>query len=286
MDTRYTTPISNPFEGLPEDIDAVEHEPLFETGVQQVGIADWLKNNAHNIAFIAGNLLLAAGEYRVYDFAMQNTGEAWKAWFAVLATFFPFILWEIAVQHAKASGLMRGVAWLGMAISFSLGVIIGIAEFSAVGGQIANAEALLGLLAGSLSIHAVLFLVYFYSHPDIKAKRLTAVAVAKQEMAERNAEVAESVLGSARNRLELERRIAAEYGYENLRRAIAEIEGRHYHTPKKTYAPRKTLPHSPTPVPLNIPEMLEPAPAHAFGANGHGKPKSAARPGESAPDFS
>ena len=117
MDTRYATPLSNPFEGLPEDIDAVEHEPLFETGVQQVGIADWLKNNAHNIAFIAGNLLLAAGEYRVYDFALQNTGEAWKAWFAVLATFFPFILWEIAVQHAKASGLMRGVAWLGMAIS-------------------------------------------------------------------------------------------------------------------------------------------------------------------------
>ena len=69
MDTRYATPLSNPFEGLPEDIDAVEHEPLFETGVQQVGIADWLKNNAHNIAFIAGNLLLAAAEcLQVFQF--------------------------------------------------------------------------------------------------------------------------------------------------------------------------------------------------------------------------
>lgn len=283
MDARYATPLTNPFEKMPENTDAVEHEPLFETGVRQIGIAEWLKSNAHNIAFIAGNGLLAAGEYRVFDFALQNTGEVWKAWFAVLATFFPFVLWEIAVQHAKANGLMRGVAWAGMIISFSLGVIIGIAEFSTVNGQLSNPEALLGLLAGSLSIHAVLFLIYFYAHPDIKASRLTAVAIAKQEMAERNAEVAESVLGSARNRLELERRIAAEYGYENLRRAIAEIEGRPYHAPKKTYAPRNSL-GSPEPVPLNIPvgaddsglnlDALEPA--HTFGSNGHGGPKPAA----------
>lgn len=282
MDTRYATPLTNPFEKMPDNTDVVEHEPLFETGVRQVGIAEWLKSNAHNIAFIAGNGLLAAGEYRVFDFALQNTGEIWKAWFAVLATFFPFVLWEIAVQHAKANGLMRGVAWAGMIISFGLGVIIGIAEFATINGQLSSAEALLGLLAGSLSIHAVLFLVYFYAHPDIKASRLTAIAIAKQEMAERNAEVAESVLGSARNRLELERRIAAEYGYENLRRAIAEIEGRPYHAPKRTYAPHNPL-VPPEPVPLNIPaatddeslnlDALEPA--HTFGSNGHGGPKPA-----------
>jgi hypothetical protein len=58
-------------------------------------------------------------------------------------------------------------------------------------------------------------------------------------LAEASAEVAESILKSARNRLELERRIAEEYGYENLRRAIAEIEGRPYHAPKQSYAPHK-----------------------------------------------
>jgi hypothetical protein len=70
-------------------------------------------------------------------------------------------------------------------------------------------------------------------------------------------------LKSARNRLELERRIAADYGYENLRRAIAEIEGRPYHAPKQSYAPRQQSPDLASA--LRIPE--EPAPA--FGGNGH-----------------
>jgi len=263
MNARYQTPHANPFGNQPDDAEIeVQHEPLFESAVTQTGIADWIKAQSPTLAFLAGNLLLAAGEFRVYDFAYQNTGETWKAVFAVLATFFPFVLWEVAVQHAKASGLMRGIAWVGIAISLSLGVMIGVADFVVVGGQTPNAEGLLALLAVSLSVHAILFLAYFYSHPDIKAHRLTAQAIAKQELAEASAAVAESILKSARTRLELERRIAEEYGYENLRRAIAEIEGRPYHAPKQTYSPRKRQPEDTEkssllqPVPLNVPDPM------------------------------
>jgi hypothetical protein len=270
---RYTTPIANPFAVHQPDADVeVEHEPLFESAVTQIGAFDWIKDKSPTLAFIAGNLLLAIGEYRVYDFALQNTGEVWKAWFSVSATFFPFVLWEVAVQHAKASGIMRAIAWLGISISLLLGVLIGMADFMVTNGRVANAEGLLGFLAVSLSIHAILFLAYFYSHPDIKAHRLTAQAIAKQQLAESSASVAENILKSARTRLELERRIAAEYGYENLRRAIAEIEGRPYHAPKKTFAPRNpgfTPEHSA----LNIPNESAPA----FSGNGH-------KPGD-APDF-
>jgi hypothetical protein len=269
---RYATPLANPFAAQQDTEMEVEQEPLFESETSQTSIADWLKAQSPSLAFLAGNLLLAAGEYRVYDFAYQNTGETWKAVFAVLSTFFPFVLWEVAVQHAKASSLMRGIAWLGIAISLGLGVLIGVADFMLIGGQAPNADVLLGLLAVSLSIHAILFLAYFYSHPDIKGHRLTAQAVARQQLAEASAEVAESILKSARNRLELERRIAEEYGYENLRRAIAEIEGRPYHAPKQSYAPHKQPQVMASA--LNIPEK----PIQAFSSNGH-------KPGN-APDFS
>jgi hypothetical protein len=180
-----------------------------------------------------------------------------------MATFAPFLLWEILVQHSKANGVMRALAWIGIVISLGLGVLIGTADFIAVNGQMPNAEPLLAALAISLSLHAIGFLTYFYSHPDIKAHRLVAQAIARQQLAEASAEVAESILKSARNRLELERRIAADYGYENLRRAIAEIEGRPYHAPKQSYAPRKQSQDLASA--LRIPD--EPAPA--FSGNGH-----------------
>jgi hypothetical protein len=269
---RYATPVANPFAPQQGTELEVEHEPLFESAVTQVGVFDWIKDKSPTLAFIAGNLLLAIGEYRVYDFALQNTGEVWKAWFSVSATFFPFILWEVAVQHAKASGMMRGLAWLGISLSLFLGVLVGTADFMVINGQATNAEGLLGLLAVSLSVHAILFLAYFYSHPDIKAHRLTAQAIARQQLAEASASVAESILKSARTRLELERRIAEEYGYENLRRAIAEIEGRPYHAPKQAYVPGKQSQVMASA--LNIPEK----PIQAFSGNGH-------KSGD-APDFS
>jgi hypothetical protein len=151
-------------------------------------------------------------------------------------------------------------------------VVIGVADFVTVNGQTPNAEPLLAALAVSLSLHAVFFLAYFYSHPDIKSHRLVAQALARQQLAEASAEVAESILKSARNRLELERRIAADYGYENLRRAIAEIEGRPYHAPKQSYTPRQQSPDLASA--LRIPD--EPVPA--FSGNGH-------KPTGDEPDF-
>jgi hypothetical protein len=260
---RYETPIANPFAPQADTELEVQHEPLFETASVQTSIFDWVKEKSPAIAIIAGNLLLLAGEYRVYHFAYESSGEAWKGWFAVLATFFPFVLWEILVQHSKANGIMRALAWAGIVISLGLGVLIGTADFIAVNGQTPNAEPLLAALAISLSLHAVFFLAYFYSHPDIKAHRLVAQALARQQLAEASAEVAESILKSARNRLELERRIAADYGYENLRRAIAEIEGRPYQAPRQSYAPRQQSQDLASA--LRIPD--EPAPA--FGGNGH-----------------
>ena len=238
LQEQYNTPIASPYQQQRADADEIEREPLFETDLEKTSFIDSIKENAHTIAFAAGNLLLVAGEYRVYDFTYSNTGEVWKGVFAVFASFVPFLLWEIAVQHAKATGGMRAIAWIGMTLSFGLGALVGIADFITIGDQSPNAEGLLGIIAGGLSIHAVLFLAYFYSHPDIKAKRLVTQAIAKQHLANSSAEVAENLLTSARNRLELERRIADEYGYENLRRAIAEIEGRSYSRPKKTYNPR------------------------------------------------
>jgi hypothetical protein len=230
----------------------------------QKSIFDWVKEKSPAIAIIAGNLLLLAGEYRVYHFAYESSGEAWKGWFAVLATFFPFVLWEILVQHSKANGVMRALAWAGIVISLGLGVVIGVADFVTVNGQTANAEPLLAALAVSLSLHAVFFLAYFYSHPDIKSHRLVAQALARQQLAEASAEVAESILKSARNRLELERRIAADYGYENLRRAIAEIEGRPYHAPKQS-SPRASNPQ--TWLPPCVSRTNLPRPSAATGIN-------------------
>ena len=260
---RYETPLANPFAPQADTEIEVEHEPLFESASIQKSIFDWIKEKSPAIAIVAGNLLLMAGEYRVYHFAYESSGEAWKGLFAVLATFFPFVLWEILVQHSKANGIMRALAWAGIIISLGLGVLIGTADFIAVNGQTPNAEPLLAALAISLSLHAVFFLAYFYSHPDIKAHRLVAQALARQQLAEASAEVAESILKSARNRLELERRIAADYGYENLRRAIAEIEGRPYHAPKKSYAPRQQSPDLASA--LRFPDETVPA----FGDNGH-----------------
>jgi|GEM_PF-1913363 len=260
---RYATPVGNPFAPQADSELEVEHEPLFESASIQKSIFDWVKEKSPAIAIVAGNLLLLAGEYRVYHFAYESSGEAWKGWFAVLATFFPFVLWEILVQHSKANGIMRALAWAGIVVSLGLGVVIGVADFVTINGQTPNAEPLLAALAVSLSLHAVFFLAYFYSHPDIKAHRLVAQAMARQQLAEASAEVAESILKSARNRLELERRIAEEYGYENLRRAIAEIEGRPYHAPKKTHSPlspRFAAPAAAHPTQLNFPAI-------PFGAN-------------------
>lgn len=238
---------------------------------------DWLKDNAHNIAFATGNLLLAAGEYRVFDFVYLHTGEVWKGIFAVLASFVPFVLWEIAVQHAKASGVMRLVAWTGLLLAFGLGVYIGIADFILPAD--ANVDGILGFVAFSLSLHAVLFLAFFYAHPDIKAKRLVAQALARQDTARQATEVSETVLLAARNRLELERRIAAEYGYENLRRVLAELEGKTYKKPQRFYQPAPTP--APTAAPLFAPQASfasdnqqpsapKPIPQPVYGGgNGH-----------------
>lgn len=271
----YNTPVANPFEKSPGSDFELEQEPLFEAS-EKTTIMDWLKENAHNIAFATGNLLLAVGEYRVFDFVYLHTGETWKGIFAVLASFFPFVLWEIAVQHAKASGLMRLVAWSGLLIAFGLGVYIGIADFILPPNT--NVDGILGLVAFSLSLHAVLFLAFFYAHPDIKAKRLVAQALARQDTALQATEISETVLLAARNRLELERRIAAEYGYENLRRVLAELEGKSYRKPQRFYKPQPadTVLASPTrtrfedaQVPTVTPvDAAQPQPV-GFGNNGH-----------------
>ncbi|MCG2785143.1 MAG: hypothetical protein L6461_08570, partial [Anaerolineae bacterium] len=65
MDARYATPLANPF-ALQSDADIeVEQEPLFESATSQISASDWIKDQSPALAFIAGNLLLAAGEYRV-----------------------------------------------------------------------------------------------------------------------------------------------------------------------------------------------------------------------------
>ncbi len=243
----YNIPVANPFEKSPGSDFELEQEPLFEES-EKATVMDWLKDNAHNIAFATGNLLLAAGEYRVFDFVYLHTGEIWKGIFAVLASFVPFVLWEIAVQHAKASGLMRLVAWAGLLIAFGLGVYIGIADF--ILPPDAHVDGILGFVAFSLSLHAVLFLAFFYAHPDIKAKRLVAQALARQDTALQATEVSETVLLAARNRLELERRIASEYGYENLRRVLAELEGKSYRKPQRFYQPRPAASAASAPPPL------------------------------------
>ena len=275
----YATPVANPYAPQTNSDIEVEHEPLFESVTSQISVFDWVKQKSPAIAIVAGNLLLLAGEYRVFDFAYKNTGEVWKAWFAVLATYFPFLLWEILVQHSKTNGVMRALAWAGIVISFGLGVMIGVADFVTVNGQTPNAEVQLAALAVSLSLHAVFFLAYFYSHPDIKAHRLVAQALARQQLAEASAQVAESILKSARSRLELERRIASEYGYENLRRAIAEIEGRPYSAPKTTYAAARQSSSASDISALNIPPVSNvDEPALSFSGNGH-------KPNSHEPDF-
>ncbi|NCP86763.1 MAG: hypothetical protein CO094_11295 [Anaerolineae bacterium CG_4_9_14_3_um_filter_57_17] len=234
--------------------------PIFEP----IATVDWqetLKNNAPALAFGAGNLLLLAGEYRVYAFAYDATGEIWKGIFAVMSSFLPFLLWEIAVQHKKANGIMRVISWVGIVISLTLGVVVGVAEFVTLPGQASvNAEFLLGMLAVSLSAHAVLFLAYYYSHPDMRAKRMMASAQARQEIASLNAEIAESVLTSWRERLQMERAIADEFGTENLRRVLDELEGKKH---RQVNAQKRTWwkkPEAAPAAPIDAPAADVPAP--------------------------
>jgi hypothetical protein len=72
---RYETPIANPFAPQADTELEVQHEPLFETASVQTSIFDWVKEKSPAIAIIAGNLLLLAGEYRVYHFAYESTAR-------------------------------------------------------------------------------------------------------------------------------------------------------------------------------------------------------------------
>lgn len=198
------------------------------TPKQNIDIADWLKEHAPAIAFFAGNGLLLLGEVRVYDYALTQTGEVWKAWFAVLASFAPFVIWEIGVQHDKANAWMRLYSWIGMTISMALGIFVGVADFIMIDGSSPNSSAILTWLALSLSVHALLLLAYYYSHPQIKAKRLMAEALGREELARTNAGIARNILEAARGRLALEREIAGEFGDDELQKVLASLTGQQY----------------------------------------------------------
>lgn len=222
---------------------------------KRTDIGEELKKHAPQIAFFSGNGLLLVGEVRVWDYAISMTGDVWKACLAVLATFIPFVIWEIAVQHDKANALMRICAWTGMVISLALGVAIGIADFVMIDGSSPDSGMLLGALAASLSIHAVLLLVYFYAHPEITARRLTAEALARESLALQNAQTAQRILSAARRRLTQERNIAQEFGRDELAKTLSSLTGQEYveadqdlDSPPPQLFAAQNLAHAPTPV--------------------------------------
>lgn len=211
---------------------------------KKTNFSDELKKHSPTIAFFAGNALLLLGEFRVYDYVHTLTGEPWKAWYAVGASFLPFVIWELAVQHDKATTLMRTFAWVGIVISLGMGIAVGVADFVMVDGASASGETLMPLLALGLSAHALLLLGYFYSHPDQKVKRLMAQAIGRESIALMNAKIAKSILTAARQRLSQERSIASEFGEEELAKVLANLTGETYEAPEQDDAVTSAPPQS------------------------------------------
>jgi len=189
---------------------------------------EWIKNHAPALAFVFGNALLIAGEWRVFDYVMQATGEVWKAVYAVLSTFVPFLLWEFAAQHKKNTGWMIACAVVGLLISLGLGVAVGVADFVLVNGAPVASNLILTALALGLSAHAILFLVYFYQHPDIVLAFIKARAKGQEAIRSERAKEAREMLKQARDNLALERDLAKEFGADNARRALAQLQGKKY----------------------------------------------------------
>jgi hypothetical protein len=204
---------------------------LFTNDEKETG-TEWLKNNAPAIAFWFGNILLVMGEWRVYDYVLRATEQPWKAVFAVFSTFIPFLLWEFTAQHKKNTGGMILCAVVGIMISLGLGVSVGVADFVLLDGQPINSDAILTALALGLSAHAVLFLLYFYQHPDIQMAYITAVADGQEKIRNQRAEKAREMLKQARENLQLENDLAKDFGAENARRALAQLQGKKYEAPK------------------------------------------------------
>lgn len=190
------------------------------------GFSEWLKENAPALAVVAGNLLLMAGEYRVFDFVFSTTGEVWKGLFAVLATFVPFVLWEVAWQHPKGTTFMQALAIGGMFISLLLGAGVGVADFIQVDGRTIDPAFLLGALAISLTVHAVGFLLYFYSHPDIEAERAQAKTEAQIKLAEANAERAQKLLFVSRDVISQRRKLEEEFGADEVKQMLDSLTGK------------------------------------------------------------
>lgn len=208
---------------------------------------EWVKENAPQIAFWAGNILLVAGEWRVYDYVYNATGQAWKAVFAVLATFVPFLLWEFGAQHKKNTGGMVACAVVGMVISLGLGVVIGVADYIAVDGQAINGQAILTALALGLSAQAMLMLAYFYQHPDMVLAYVKARARGQEEIREERAREAREMLAQARENMLLERALVKEFGEEDTRRALDRLQGRRSPERESTRKPQPPATNAPMP---------------------------------------
>lgn len=195
--------------------------------------SNWFIENAPNIAFWGGNIILALCEIRVFDFAFRVTHDYALAFLAVFSTFIPFSLWEIMWQHKHASPFMQVLSVFGMAVSFLLGLLIGTADYSSAamladGKNVSSASWSIGLiiaLAGSMGIHGVCLLLYFYVHPRISADRKNEQAKARMERARQNVIEAEAICNMARQKKEAFAELVKEYGEKEALAAIADITG-------------------------------------------------------------
>lgn len=178
---------------------------IFDTNHDgQIDFKDFLglfPNNAIAIAVLFVDAVVLVAEYRVWDFGMTVTHDAWKALGFVLISALPFYLGQVFWLYPRAVTVQKIIAIGFIAGGLFASYTFGLADLS----QQYNVPEISKLLQKATIIYIIAGLTYVWQDQGIKAHRAKAVAHAAVEHEKEMQSLTRSMLKEWQETKEMER---------------------------------------------------------------------------------
>ena len=181
-------------------------------------------SNAPLIIVIFANLVVIFADYRVYDVMYTITGSWWKSLSASLACAVPFFLWEISWQYNHTTDGWRTTSLFMAGVAFLTSIVLGVADFVGMTSP-EWATLLLGGVVVLTGAHTVVAFLYYYNDPDVARRRRKSQALAKMQDQDLNTQVAQSLLESGRELLNVITQLEKDYDPEDVAQVMAILQG-------------------------------------------------------------
>jgi hypothetical protein len=173
---------------------------------------DMFPNHSVAIAVIFIDLIVAVGEYRVWDVGYKMTSDPFKAIGFVLVSAVPFYLGQLFWMYSTANGLQKWIAAGMVASSLYTSWIFGTADLSREYDVDKIVQMVMNMTAG----YIVAALVYVVRDDGISAHRMKKQAEGAAKREKEYQEITRQVLRELAETQRLQRETEAEFGDPEL----------------------------------------------------------------------